>query len=1019
MIPQKQSVQVTFSGSIDTKTDPKQVMPTDFLALNNMVFTTGGELTKRNGYPSIGTTVVTPNPSLTYSVVGSTITDARKIIPYNNELLVNDAFNLYSYDESIDSWVYKGRSTMVALSTYSVAGGVNTYDIADVSIDITSGIKVFAYGPDPSSGVSYSIQDTQTGQFIINQASMGPYNTSRCISISGKSWILAINNNDGKLYYQEIVGQAVTGSPVALVSNVVAYDADVDPFSGNIYITYYQSTPTVTIALLNTSMAIVSSISKSETATHGLSFFGDGTNIWVVYNNASATKSFIVNNAVTATVSAPTVIDSGATAADPNSVTGVWSTAFNKAFIFYDPITLGVGATNTAQINFNVATLSGSTITPGIPNIFMVSLSINSKAFTVSGIPHVVGLYTYFSVIEGIDTPIQSTNFLLNVYNVTPSMGSSPNDDVIANIASKISPDESANGISPFKMLPSVRQNASGAWELALLQNVNYSFTTTPHSPFFSPTGVIDCQFDFSLSNPDAQNLGNNAIIAAGQVGMYDGANVVEQNFHIYPNALPSAVSTGGALGNASVNSTYSYIYLYEWIDSQGQVHRSFPSPVVTPLASGQTYTFASGVTNGRVVLQVPCLSVTNKSGSQVVINVYRTIANGSVYFLLGQYGTILNDPTRYSISLTDDASDDSIQGNLQIYTTGAQGYFAPPAAAAMSNFKNRALVVPAEGGYDFLYSNQVLPNFPVQFVPFFDQNIGTIAGQLITLAQMDDKIIIFKSGKVSGPAILYMVGQGPAPSGSGNDFTDPLPIAVDAGCEDRSSVVLTPVGLMFKSNKGIYLLDRSLSASYIGAPVEAYNQYKVVSAQLIPNTTQVRFLLSSGTILMYDYFYKRWGTFSAPAGVSDCIFQGQHTYVSSSGIVYKENPGVYFDGISTPVLMNFTTSWIKLAGLQGYQRIYFFYVLAEYLSAHQLSFSIAYNFASSASQTTIITPNPSSSLENLRIFLAKQRCQAFQVSLQEIYGGTPGAAFSMSGLNLIVGAKSSFRTISAAQSVG
>lgn len=1099
--PIKQAIPINFSGGLDLKTDKWQVGPANFLALNNMVFTTGARLTKRNGFGGLGTTINTPSPALTYSNVGGTLSSARKLFSYQNELLLNDPFNLYSYDEASDSWIYKGRSTMVSLSTQSIAAGNTTWIEADSSVDTTTGIKVFAFVNNNVNILSYSIQDIATSQFIVNQALFGTtYRSPRCVSIAGKSWIFALNSSDGKIYYQAIVGQTVTGSPTALISNLHGqyvfivsaanatasatytnngqtftvlttisgtttlttsgtgpplasgtltktggtgdatitfsavnaasqqfFDVDVDSQSGNIYIAYFDNTQSITISALSTSMVVGNTITKAEKATNGVSFFGDGTNIWVVYNNGSATKGFIVNNAVSATVLAPTSIDSGATASNVRNVTGTWSSTQSKGFIFYDSVTLsGVTFIATAAINYNTMTVGGAVGTPGL---FIGSLVVNSKAFSISGIPHIVGLFLYPSptfLAAGFSV-IQPTNFLLNLYNLTPTMGASANNDVVANIAAKISPDEAGPNIPQPGVLTGVHQSSAGVWELALLQSSNFAFETTPTSPAFAPTGVIDCKFNFNLTNPDAQDLGNNAQIASGQVTMYDGANTVEQNFHIYPNA-PVAVpaNSGGAMGLSSANSLYGYVLTYEWIDNQGQVHRSFTSPVLSAIASGHAYTFASGTTNGQVTLTIPTLRVTNKSGSQVVINVYRTVANGSVYFLVGAYGglfgtygTVINDPSVDTVTYVDTASDATISANLQLYTTGAQPYFAPPATTVLTTYKNRLLAVPSEGGFSLLYSNKVLPNFPVQFVPFFEQNIGTIGGPLITLAGMDDKIIIFKSGTISGPSILYMVGQGPAPSGSGNDFTDPLPVAVDAGCVDRASVVLTPIGLMFKSNKGIYLISRSLEASYIGAPVEAYNQYSVVSSQLIPNTTQVRFLLSNGTLLMYDYFYKVWGTFSNPAGISDCIFQGQHTYVSSSGQVYKETPGVYVDGASTPILMNFSTSWIKLAGLQGYQRAFFFFLLAEYLSAHQISISLYTDFSTVADNTDTITPDSTKNLENWRVSFAKQRCQSFQIALQEVYGGTPGAGFTLSGLNLIAGVKSPFRTISAAESVG
>lgn len=1013
---------MSFGGGLDQKTDPKQITADDFLALNNMVFTVGGRLTKRNGFAGGYTkTVITPNPALTYSVVPGTITAATKVFSYNNELLLNDSWNLYSWDASALAWNYKGRDTQVSLITQSViANGALTFHSCDMSIDTASGIKVFAASEDTgnSGGRSYySIQDTTTGQFIVNQASFGAYSYVRCVSVSGKSWVFGVNGSNGHIDYQAIVGQTVTGSPTSLVTDLNAthqfYDIDVDPNTGNIYIAYYSSTPNIKIAAVSTSMVIGNTIIKSETASNGLSWFGDGTNIWVVYNNATATKAFIVNNAVTTTTLAPTVVDGSA--ANCNNVTGCWSSTQSKAFIFYDAVTIAGGAITAAKITYNTLTVAG---TAGTAVLFVGSLSVNSKAWVINGIPHLMGLFS-ISISSA-----QATNFLLNLYNVTPSMGGSTNNDVIANIAGKVSPDEAAQvcwaggSFGGSGSLPGAKQNASGYWELAALQNNDYG---TSSVFYIAPTAVIDVQFNFSPANPDVQSLGNNAAIAGSSVLNYDGATISEQNFHLYPYNGGNSIATGGGgthLGLSGSASTYSYIYTYEWIDNQGQVHRSFPSAVITPL-SGST-TFASGVTDGVITLTIPTLRVTNKPGTQVVINIYRTVANGSVYFQLSAFfGTVINDPSVATVTYVDGEPDSLIIENIQLYTTGALGYFAPPASSALTNFKNRAIYVSSEDQYQIGYSNAVLQNFPVQFVPEFIINIGTVGGTLTTVAQMDDKMILFKSGKISGPAIYYMQGQGPAPSGAGNDFQDPLPITVDAGCVDRPSVVLTPVGLMFKSDKGIYLIDRSLQASYIGAQVEGYNQYSVLSAQLIPNTTQVRFWLSNGTLLMYDYFYKKWASWTPPAGISDCIFQGQHTYVTAAGQVYQETPGLYVDGTNVPVLWSFTTAWVQLMGLQGYQRAFWFLLIGDYISAHKLAISLFTDFSTTPDSSVTITPNSQKALEDWRVFFAKQRCQSFQVQMSEVYTGTLGQGLNLSGLNLVVGAKSKHRTISAAQSTG
>ena len=200
----------------------------------------------------------------------------------------------------------------------------------------------------------------------------------------------------------------------------------------------------------------------------------------------------------------------------------------------------------------------------------------------------------------------------------------------------------------------------------------------------------------------------------------------------------------------------------------------------------------------------------------------------------------------------------------------------------------------------------------------------------------------------------------------------------------------------------------------------------------------------------MYDYYYQQWGTFVGVPAVSSTLYQNLHTYVDQYARVFQENPGSYVDG-SNPVLMSFTTSWVSLGGLQGYQRAYFFYLLGTYLTPHKLNLLISYDYNSSQTQSTLISPNnygpaygsssmpvygqlnpygggssdsgASSNLEQWRVFLTKQRCTSFQITLQEVYDpsfGVPaGQGLTLSGLNLVVAVKKGWRPQPSATSAG
>lgn len=364
-----------------------------------------------------------------------------------------------------------------------------------------------------------------------------------------------------------------------------------------------------------------------------------------------------------------------------------------------------------------------------------------------------------------------------------------------------------------------------------------------------------------------------------------------------------------------------------------------------------------------------------------------------------------------------------------------------------MTLFDNRLWLVNAEDPNQLWVSKQVIENTPVemsnQFTIYVAPNTGTTGstGPITALAPMDDKLIIFKKNG----AIYYINGVGPNNLGTTSvgsslgNYSQPIFITSVVGCANQASIVLTSDGLMFQSDKGIWLLNRSLGTSYVGAPVEAYNSSIVNSANVIPGTNYVLFTLNTYQMLMYDYYYQQWGTFEGTTAISSCIYQGLHTLLDSYGNILQETPGKYLDG-ANPVLMNFLTGWINLASLQGYERFYEFYLLARYVSPHSLLVQVSYDYNESVLNSKLITPknfSPSvpgpfgvptpfgspADVEQWRIHAKVQLCQSFRLGIQEVfnpaYATIPGAGFTMSGLNALVGVKKSTRPIKAATTAG
>lgn len=416
----------------------------------------------------------------------------------------------------------------------------------------------------------------------------------------------------------------------------------------------------------------------------------------------------------------------------------------------------------------------------------------------------------------------------------------------------------------------------------------------------------------------------------------------------------------------------------------------------------------------GASKVVIDTLRVTQKQNVNIVV--YRTVANGTVFYRVSDPANpLINDPTVDTFTFYDLTSDFEALGNQQLYTTGGViENISAPALNSLAEYKVRMVGVTEENPLTIWYSQQVLQGVPVEFNDLFTINVDEQGGPITALQQMDDKLIIFKNNN-----IFYMVGDGPTPAGTNNDFSNPQIIPTDTGCINRKSVVLYPNGVLYQSAKGIYLLDRSLQVSYIGSPVEQYTSTATItSAKLMPTVTQVRFTLDSGITLVYDYFMQQWSVFTNVNAVDSTIYSGEHTYITPAGIVNQETPGVYTDN-STPININLLTGWFSFAGLQGFERIYKLLILGQYISPHSLNVKFAYDFDTTQVQTTTIPVNSNPSpYYQFRVFPQRQKCDAMQIQITEI-NTLGGQGLTLSNLTMEMGMKRGTNKITASNSYG
>lgn len=1006
----KQAINIPFNQGLDQKSDPRQIAPGKFLALQNSIFTKEGLLQKRNGYKQLANLPLSANFATTF-----------------NGNLTAIGNSLQAYSQGTNTWVNKGTLRQAQLETLPLIRSSTNQSQSDSAVS-SNGLVCTVFTDNITSGTitnpsyKYVIADSTTGQNIsaptVIPVSSGTVTGSPRVFVLGKYFVIVFTNIITATPHLQYIAIALTNPTVIASqanitsqytnSSTVNWDGVVA--NNNLYLAWNGSDGGGAIRMISLSSTLALSapvIFAGHVATI-MSVTFDATTpspvIWAsFYDSASSTGYVLAVNQILGTVLAPTqIITTG-------SFLNITSTAQNMILsVFYE-------ADNAYSYDSSIKThfINKKTVTQaGVVSSATVvarSVGLASKAFLISSQEYMLVVYS---------SAFQPTYFLI---------------DSSGNVISKLAYSNAAGyfvlGLPGVTVTNNIIQVSYLVKDL--IEAVNKEQGLANPAGIYSQTGVNLVSFTLNEVPISTAEIGNELNLSGGILWGYDGYSIVEQGFSLWPDNVEVTTSGAGGLITAQ---QYFYQAIYEWTDNQGNVFRSAPSIPVSITTTGAT---------SSNTINIPTLRLTYKTANPLKIVIYRwSTAQQNYYQVTSLAIPVLNNTAIDSIAFVDKLADSTILGNELIYTTGGViENIGAPACTVMTLFKSRLMLVDAEDRNLLWYSKQVIESTPVEMSDLFTIYVAPTAaaqgatGPITALSALDDKLIIFKRD-----AIYYITGNGPDNTGAQNDFSDPIFITSTVGCANQNSIVMTPQGLMFQSDKGIWLLDRNLSTTYIGSPVEDFNEFTVFSSKTIPGTNFVLFTMSNGTTLMYDYFYGQWGEFINIPAVSSTLYQNLHTYINRFGQVFQENPGSYLDG-AKPVLMSFITGWFNLAGIQGFQRAHYFYLLGEFISPHKISAQIAYDYNPTAVQQTIITPDnydgfygdysvyggsdtySKSPVEPWRVFLEKQKCQAFQIQFNEIYdashGGIPGAGLTLSGINLVFGLKKQYVPIAAANSAG
>lgn len=550
-----QNIPVKMSSGVDTKSDPKSLQ-TKLTILQNASFQNPGEIQKRDGFAPLPQNILS----------GGSIGNGIGLGSFQEELITLDGANLYSYSPSLLKQLDRGFMVPTSLNIYPVVRNSNQQSYQDTAYHAASGLQIFVYLDSGSTQINYSVVDTANNALIIDNQLCAPGLYARVLTLGNNFIVSFFDASTGHLSYVAInvASPQTIGTLTTIATDIDSSDAQFDAAVINNTIYYcYQRIGSLAMYSLSTSLVLSSQFVPTITHSEGhISIAGDSSNnVWVGTANDSGggfVCVFVVNAALTSMVLAETVVDD--TQRMDNMSMAVNGTT---ATLFYSCQASGF---NSDFIRKNTCTLTG---TVGTASNIIRGSYLSSRIFTYNGSNYFFATY-YGNLFPPLVPTIQQTYFLIN-----------GNGQVVAKVAPSLA------GFYPTvsgSVLPNVVNISSSIFSFPYLIQENLSATG---GNIYYTTGVQCANINFAfLASISKETVGSNLLIAGGQMWNYDGANINEQGFHIYPEQLSDTITiTGGGIGSSidtGPTNQVQYKAIFEWQDNQGQLHQSADSPALT-----------------------------------------------------------------------------------------------------------------------------------------------------------------------------------------------------------------------------------------------------------------------------------------------------------------------------------------------------------------------------------------------------------------------------------------------------
>lgn len=995
-----QTLSVPFAAGLNTKGDKRAKNPPMLDICKDVEFDDIGGLRTRYPYASLGTDIFG----------GGSLSNVRRIVDNAGELLAFTDTALYSWNAQLLKWVSKG--THLAIKLGEEPRFITTGDQVDADRAELSGTIVYSWTELVGANTKGYVAaiDKTTGNVLMTPTALAGSATRLRVTALTTKVLLTFYDGVNGLYAYALdpasPATALAGASTTVTNTNFGTYYDIAKVVGAdqaVFASRRNPTTSYTVGTITAGLVVATSTKARDCdGPIAVACTPDGTKVQIARGFGVFIKGDLITISTLAdTAFITTAIGTVTFAVTINQITAAFKTSTvsgqYRCHVFWsrnegpDTVTDYGCQTNWVDTGGSLGTQSDLVDHTGVV----------SRAWCHNERIYVWTAFAAYSyAIDAASANVALGGFLQNTYFMFRDDGF---------LCAKATAGVAGGFAASTGQLPNVVSTDTNVYEWCGVERrrLDPGGAVSPGYGARAPRD-ISVTFDSNEARRCAR-LGRTLYITGGEILQYDGSQLAEVGFHVYPWAFQ--IDRYGAGGNLAAGQ-YAFKWIWRWDNARGERERS------TTASTG----LGTALANDRIKLNpYHALNITHKTTSPVAVEVYRSAVNptdDAPFYLVtnpdptdvsGDNCYIANDSTAMAVASLDgdnfaDATATTKEG---FYENGnVLENLAPPAATVIYATDTRLFLAGVAGDPDRVWYSKYRSDGEIAaFHDALTVPIPRAGGDITGLAMLNETLVVFRER-----AIYLLPGDGFDNTGGGANFGPARVVSIEVGAETHESIAQVPDGQLFKSSKGWYLLSRAWSVQYVGGPIAAYDSETPLAVQVMQSQHQVR-ILTSSRMLVWDYLVNQWGEWTIASGVDSALWNGTHYYATSSAVYYQRT-----DYTGVDYGLDVESAWIKTTGdLQGRAIVRMFEVLGEFRGACALRIRCARNYEGdgiggwnyNTDKTWVVTPTVVGGPLQLKASPSVKRpIQAFKVRLTALDPdlGTPsGDTVRLTGLSMAV----------------